>query len=116
MINGDRVSSKDTKRLVNNMCTNLMPLKLLASLKATREFRQLPNPNIPIVVVWPEKDRLYPPEKHSRLIMLTVPYADLKHLPGAGHIPTYDQPELVAEYIIQTTSTAPLKLTYGNKK
>ena len=47
MINGDRVPSKETRRLINDICTNPTPLKLLASMESTGSVQTNPKSQHP---------------------------------------------------------------------
>jgi pimeloyl-ACP methyl ester carboxylesterase len=53
----------------------------------------------PVRIVWPERDRTIPWERYGSSLMPHLPGADLVRLKGIGHIPMYDDPELVARTI-----------------
>lgn len=50
----------------------------------------------PALVLCGEHDSLCPPERH-RFMAEMIPYAELKIIGGAGHLPTLEQPQLVTE-------------------
>ena len=47
---------------------------------------------VPTLVLCGEDDRLTPPKRHSFMAEL-IPYAELRLIEGAGHLPTLEQPE-----------------------
>jgi pimeloyl-ACP methyl ester carboxylesterase len=60
----------------------------------------------PILIAWPEHDRLLPLERHGRPLLDLVPGATLDVLPGLGHAPMYDDPHVVAGTILDVTRAA----------
>jgi len=54
----------------------------------------LPRIACPLLAVVGEADRLTPPE-HAREIAAAVPGARLEIVPGAGHLPGWEQPARV---------------------
>ena len=61
----------------------------------------------PVRLLWGEHDRVIPLEPYGRLMAAAVPDAQTEVLPGVGHIPTYDNPALVARRILATTGAVP---------
>ena len=59
-------------------------------------------PQIPVTAAWGELDRLVARPRQERL----PPGAHLLTLPGVGHTPTWDDPELVAEVLLAGSSDA----------
>ncbi|MBB4956892.1 pimeloyl-ACP methyl ester carboxylesterase [Micromonospora polyrhachis] len=55
---------------------------------------------VPVTVGWGRRDRLLPPWQ-GRRAMREIPAARLVSLPGVGHIPTYDDPDLVADLLLR---------------
>jgi pimeloyl-ACP methyl ester carboxylesterase len=72
------------------------------TLRATtdRSFRHGRALGVPVTIAWGEKDRLLLPRQAKRAAA-ELPGARLVRLPGCGHIPTYDDPELVARVILE---------------
>lgn len=59
----------------------------------------------PVRVAWPVTDRTIPYVPYGRSFRgLLPPWSELVPLPGVGHVPTYDDPELVARTVLQVTS------------
>jgi pimeloyl-ACP methyl ester carboxylesterase len=66
--------------------------------------------DVPVTIAWCERDRLLgPPKPHRR-----PPHARFLVLPGVGHTPTWDDPELVAGTLLEgstVTSSQPAPST-----
>ncbi|WP_406724893.1 alpha/beta hydrolase [Streptomyces sp. GD-15H] len=54
--------------------------------------------DVPVTIVWGTRDRLLPPRQAVRAKAM-IPAARLVALPGCGHVPMADAPELVARVI-----------------
>ncbi len=59
---------------------------------------QLANLSLPVTLAWAEHDKLVRRPGRS------VPGARMVDLPGCGHIPTWDDPELVTRVVLETSS------------
>jgi pimeloyl-ACP methyl ester carboxylesterase len=64
-----------------------------------------PDPAIPVSIGWGEKDRLLFPRQGRRAVE-AIPTAKLVPLIGCGHLPTFDDPQQVADLMLATTSAA----------
>jgi pimeloyl-ACP methyl ester carboxylesterase len=58
---------------------------------------------VPVTIAWGEKERLVP--KHARRRDQLPPTTRWQQLPGCGHIPFWDAPELVISTILETTTS-----------
>ncbi len=71
--------------------------------------------DVPVTIAWCEKDRLLgPPKPHRR-----PAGARFLVLPGVGHTPTWDDPELVARTLLEgsaVTSPAPMAVNNEEKQ
>ena len=54
---------------------------------------------VPVTIAWGTKDRLLLPRQGRRAVRM-IPGARLVTLNGCGHVPTYDDPELVARVLL----------------
>lgn len=78
---------------------------------ARHDFRaQLPHLALPLMVLVGEADRLTPPE-HAHEIARAVPGARLETVPGAGHLPGWEQPARVNRLLRAWLETPPLAPT-----
>ena len=60
----------------------------------------------PITIAWAEKDNVLPVELFETAVKERLPGAVFTILPGFGHVPMLDDPELVARTILAVTSAA----------
>jgi pimeloyl-ACP methyl ester carboxylesterase len=66
----------------------------------TRErFRDGEAIDVPVTIAWGQRDFLLIPRQGRRAVR-TIPGARLVTLRGCGHVPTYDDPQLVAEVLL----------------
>ena len=69
-------------------------VRQLRAMQRRRDYQStLRRCKIPALVLCGEHDGLTPVKRHSFLAEL-IPYAELRVIPGAGHFPTLEQPDL----------------------
>jgi pimeloyl-ACP methyl ester carboxylesterase len=59
-------------------------------------------PTVPVTIAWGTRDRILP-YRQSSLARQLLPEARHVDLPGCGHVPMHDDPELVSRVILATT-------------
>lgn len=59
------------------------------------------SPDVPVTVAWGSRDFLLIP-RQGRRAARAIPHARLVYMRGCGHVPTWDDPELVARTILET--------------
>ena len=64
------------------------------------------RPSVPVTVAWGTRDRILRPRQADRA-RERLPDARHVPLPGCGHVPMSDAPDLVARLILQTTGAVP---------
>ncbi len=64
-----------------------------------RHFEGFERIRVPVTVAWAERDRLVRPAA-------TPPGVRVVRLPGCGHIPTWDDPDLVARVLLEGSAPA----------
>jgi len=60
----------------------------------------------PITLAWAQSDRPLPPATYGQTARKRLPGATWVLLPGVGHLPMIDDPELVARTIVAVTVVA----------
>lgn len=60
---------------------------------------------VPVTIAWGLKDRLLPPSQ-ARVALRRLPRARFVPLPGCGHVPMTDDPELVARVLLDGSALA----------
>jgi pimeloyl-ACP methyl ester carboxylesterase len=96
-LHGERVSRAELLQLADDMlgCVAFGDL-----LRTDERLDPLPASSIPVTVAWSEHDRVFPPAAHLRAARSLIPWARFMTLPGVGHVPMLDDPELVARTIL----------------
>ena len=68
-------------------------------------FRDVTHTSMPVTIAWGTHDRLLRPKLAARALAL-FPDARYVKLPDCGHVPTYDDPELVARVMLDAAAAA----------
>jgi pimeloyl-ACP methyl ester carboxylesterase len=71
---------------------------------AEQEKRRLPDLNIPVLLVWGERDRVFPLEEYGKPLKETLPRAKLVVVKQAGHGAYLDKPEEFNELLLHFLS------------
>jgi pimeloyl-ACP methyl ester carboxylesterase len=68
-------------------------------------FTQTVPADVPVTIAWGAKDRLLPP-RQARGARRRLPHAKFVALPGCGHVPMTDDPDLVARVLLDGSGVA----------
>ena len=96
------VSSYDVAESIRALADSPGFTNTLAATTGAR-FRLGRPLEVPVTIAWGEHDRLLLPRQAQRAAA-EIPNARIVPLPGCGHIPTYDDPELVARVVLEGRS------------
>lgn len=88
------LASADAQPIVDPLLAVLMQAPLA----------HLADPGCHVRVAWGEQDRVIPFAAYGAPLLERVPGAELVMLPGVGHVPMSDDPELVARTILEVTA------------
>jgi pimeloyl-ACP methyl ester carboxylesterase len=58
----------------------------------------------PVQLLFPSKDRVFPRRRYGQRLITAIPAAEVRDVPGAGHVATWDEPALVAQLILDFIS------------
>jgi pimeloyl-ACP methyl ester carboxylesterase len=70
-----------------------------------QQFTLVIPDDVPVTIAWGAKDRLLPPA-NALVARQRLPRARFIRLPGCGHVPMTDDPELVANVLLKGSSIA----------
>lgn len=89
--------------LLVDMAENIGSITLIRQIRALQRRRDqqatLRRCKVPALVLCGEHDSLTPIKRHTFMAEL-IPYAELKVIEGAGHLPTLEQPEATTEALL----------------
>lgn len=94
-VHGDRIPHSYAVELLDIVLANDMRMVELCG----TSVRDYPDPGVPALIAWSERDRLVPMPAFSDPWRAAAPHAEFRVLPGVGHVPMYDDPGLVATTI-----------------
>jgi pimeloyl-ACP methyl ester carboxylesterase len=100
---GDRLTPAEVIDLADDLLACTASDDLLATVEQLAPLDPLP---CPVVLAWSAYDRVFPPAINGKNARELVPQAEYRELPGVGHVPMLDDPELVASVILDTTRLA----------
>lgn len=77
-----------------------------AVLASFEPFTAAISEDVPVTIAWGAKDRILWPA-NARVARQRVPTARFESLPGCGHVPMTDNPELVADVLLRGSQAEP---------
>jgi pimeloyl-ACP methyl ester carboxylesterase len=81
-------------------------LPLLHSMGRDGPYQPLSVPGLAIRIVWSGCDRVIPYQRYGTAMIERTPQAELVTIAGVGHVPMYDDPQRVADCILEITLAA----------
>lgn len=104
MEHADRVPADEFRLSLRAMTKSQIFLTLLRTIGRDGPLRALDAGHVPVRIAWCERDRVIPFERFGRPIIAALPHAEATVIPGVGHVPMYDDPQAVADQILEVTS------------
>jgi pimeloyl-ACP methyl ester carboxylesterase len=102
-VHGDRLTATEVVGLVDDLLGCDAAADLLRTDEALAPFASLP---CPVTLAWSEKDRVLPMRTHGARAKELLAGARFLVLEGVGHVPMFDDPELVARTLLESTESA----------
>ncbi|MEV0355773.1 alpha/beta hydrolase [Nocardia sp. NPDC050697] len=96
---GDRLAAADAVRTALDTAGCAVAMDLLGSDEALTDR----TPDCPVTVAWSEHDAILPVERFGPIVRERLPRAAFRVLPGVGHVPMIDDPNLVAATVLDST-------------
>jgi pimeloyl-ACP methyl ester carboxylesterase len=104
MQRGDRLSRSDFLGIFRALARTSVFTGLLRSMASAGPFQPLSAGNTPIVIAWCERDQVIPYARYGVAFRERIKGLREAVIPGAGHVPMWDNPESVARTILALTS------------
>ena len=98
-----RLDPEDARRAIEALADADVFLETLEATLSDRANR-LEEIAVPTLIAWGTRDRLLLPRQGQRFAR-AIPGAELRRLSGCGHIPMWDDPDLVATTILSFTAS-----------
>jgi 3-oxoadipate enol-lactonase len=105
---GDRIAQDIAKR-VQHQTNTLAYLHQIAAAAAHNTITRLHHINTPTLITHGAEDQVIPP-RNAHTLHNTIPHAQLKIWPNAGHLYTTDEPQAdqhINQFLLQHTTTIP---------
>lgn len=100
MRHGDRLPPKEAARLIRSaVCCDVVEDVFSSIRSGEALLRDLHRIECPVLVAWPQLDTVLPMALHAPRFRREIPGVDFTVLEGTGHVPTWDDPDLVASTI-----------------
>jgi pimeloyl-ACP methyl ester carboxylesterase len=104
MRHGELVSPAEAMQLAESSLRCTVADEVIAALAADRDdlvLRELDKIACPVRLASPQFDRILPAERHAPRYRREIPGVDSVMLPGCGHVPMWDDSQLVIRTITE---------------
>jgi pimeloyl-ACP methyl ester carboxylesterase len=103
MRNGERLTPAEAVSLARTSLDCSVIDAVLGALRSSHDAipQRLDEIDVPVLLAWAEHDRILPMRTCSSRFRGEVPGAEFRVLRGVGHVPMWDDPELVVETICE---------------
>jgi len=103
---GERLTPAEALAIFTDNAACTIVDQFMRSVRATGPMTgPVQTDGCPIRIAWPERDRTIPFGRYGRPTTVAFPQAELVRLPGVGHVPMIDDPELVVRTILEVTQS-----------
>jgi len=102
----ERMDPADTAYMITGVANCSILPEFIAWARENDGVSGLERIGCPVLLVFPEKDRVLPRHRYGKPLIDAMPSAEVRDLPGAGHVATWDAPELVAQTILAFTDAS----------
>ncbi len=101
MLHGGLVQPHEGAAMIRSSTRcDVAPLVFAAIQDGSGLLSHLGDIDVPVIVAWPERDRVLPMQHHAPRFRSELRGVDFRVLPGCGHVPMWDAPRLVVETIL----------------
>ena len=104
---GERIPQAAAAQMVRDSVACPVHFELMDAILRDGPPRAFDRVTCPLLLAWGTRDRVLPSPRYSRRLRNLLPNADWIALPGLGHVPMSDDPELVARTIAEFVGRVP---------
>jgi pimeloyl-ACP methyl ester carboxylesterase len=112
MEHGDRMKPGDALHMVQGVVECSIFFEFMEAVLRDGPAVELEQISCPALIAWAEKDKIFPIERYEETFR-TVPGVEVVRLNGCGHVPMWDDPELVARTIGDFAAAGTLEASPG---
>ena len=98
MVHGERIPPGEAAHMMQGVLECSIFFEFLEAVIRDGPAVDLDRISCPVLIAWPEKDTIFPVERYADSFS-TVPGVEVVRLAGCGHVPMWDDPDLVARTI-----------------
>ena len=107
MAHGNRVSRQELAAMIEASVGCTAFEGFIAWIRSAQPIARGPSSApYPVRIAWAERDRVIPFARYGKPYLAAIPEAEHVTLRGVGHVPTFDDPRLVARTILEVTRRA----------
>ena len=100
MYHGELVPPADVVQMMSASLHCAIFPRVIEALRSDRaRVTDLEQISAPTLIAWPRHDRMLPMSRHADRFRAEIPGVEFRVLEGVGHVPTWDDPQLVADLI-----------------
>lgn len=103
---GERMPRAAMNRLFHELAASELPDVLSQQRLRFDLLEPMEDPGVPVTIAWPEKDLILPYQWYGVRWREVAPFAEWKFMSDIGHMPNYDEPELIAREIMAAAARA----------
>ena len=110
MVDGARLRPQEAADLMHDFVATPVFRRFLGEIGSGEGLADLDRIDVPVTVVWGERDRVLPPRLHLPFFLEGLPRARFETLPRAGHVPFWEAEDAVLSAIVRQVSEAAAQL------
>jgi pimeloyl-ACP methyl ester carboxylesterase len=104
--NGERISPATAAQMVRDSVQCSVYFELMDAIMRDGPPVAFDGITCPVLLAWGTRDRILPSPRYSQRLRELLPNAEWTALPGLGHVPMSDDPDLVTRTITEFTARA----------
>jgi len=101
---GERLTPAQAEEAIRGAWECALVDRMAEAVRRDGPLRELEPLTCPVRIAWAEHDRILPSRGYSERFRRLLPDAEYTTLPGVGHVPMADDPELVARTILEVSA------------